>query len=685
MAGLLGWLKRKKWLMLNAILVGLLVGMLGIQVVDESDAVDQSVKIGVGNEKVITLGHIAYAAGLSVDYTYDGTDDNVQFQAALNALPATGGRLLDVSAVQKNFSATVTRAIDNVVITGAGQGSYFANNGVTALFTAGGNGWKFEDLRTDAGGINMGATTGWQWIKVNNGSADYDWRTPNGSMVTDNLSISGFQVPKASGTPDYVVGVNTAADDVPGSSGYWVKSGVTGQVIRSTADTYADDDTNYAIGLIPAGGVIQFTVGTFSINTPIIPTADINLRGEGFSSIVQLTSGANTDVIRGGATASRVSLSDFRIDGNKAGNASGSSVNITDAGGGQNYWNIDHMLITNSPSYGIVKDYGWQLYVRNSEINVSGINNISIGGNVANGVFIINNVLEASTGINVNFGAPVGANGANHKIAFNHFEGGAGSLNFQGYYSSIDHNYFVTSNAGGNPIVNLVYTYNTFSFNNIHNSGDTTTAIQVYSGYSIIEGNIIESVITTGGGTRAVIHVLSNDVTVKGNFIRNNSALRGINATGYTGGLITENQVIGNAGGICEGIRGGEVIANNIVQGNEYGIDATGSSIVTGNNVYGNPSRNLYIPAGYPGMVRNNIGYVSENSGTATILSGNDAVVVSHGLSTNATSVLLTGTHDEVRDTIVTTITATQFTITAAANVTANRDVYWRATVGAGN
>lgn len=183
MTSILGWARHRKWLLISTILVSILVSSLGIQVADRSNVVGNPIKIGVGNEKVITLGHVAYASVL-VDYTYDGVDDNVQFQAALDALPATGGRIVDVSAVQKNFSATVTRAIPNVTIVGSGQGSYFANDGGTALFTAGGNNWKFEDLRTDAGGINMGATTGWQWINVNNGSGTvYDLRTPAGSIV----------------------------------------------------------------------------------------------------------------------------------------------------------------------------------------------------------------------------------------------------------------------------------------------------------------------------------------------------------------------------------------------------------------------------------------------------------------------------------------------------------------------
>ncbi len=193
------WIKGKKWVLLNAVLLGVLVSVLGIQVADENGAVNRSVRIGVGNEKVITLGHIAYAAG-SVDYTYDGVGDNVQFQAALDALPATGGRIVDVSAVQKNFSATVTRAIANVVIVGAGQGSYFVNDGVTALFTAGGNNWKFQDLRTDAGGITLTSTNNWTLENVYSGTDYTSFYTGSGSKPVGSRYIS-----QSESTADHIV------------------------------------------------------------------------------------------------------------------------------------------------------------------------------------------------------------------------------------------------------------------------------------------------------------------------------------------------------------------------------------------------------------------------------------------------------------------------------------------------
>jgi len=90
------------------------------------------------------------------NYICDGTDDDVEIQAAIDALPATGGKVL-LSAGNFALSAIVSRDIDNVVVEGQGKATYLANDGSTKQFNVGRRaGWAFRNFATDAGGVNLG-------------------------------------------------------------------------------------------------------------------------------------------------------------------------------------------------------------------------------------------------------------------------------------------------------------------------------------------------------------------------------------------------------------------------------------------------------------------------------------------------------------------------------------------------
>jgi len=74
-------------------------------------------------------------------------------------------------------------------------------------------------------------------------------------------------------------------------------------------------------------------------------------------------------------------------------------------------------------------------------------------------------------------------------------------------------------------------------------------------------------------------------------------------------------------------------------------------------------------------------GALFENDGSATIASGDTSVTVNHGLVTTPTNIQVTGTHSEVKDAYVTNVGATSFDIKVGSAVTANRTVYWKATI----
>lgn len=105
-----------------------------------------------------TIGNPAYATS-TPDYVCDGTADDIQFQQAMNALPATGGRLV-VLGGNYQFTATVSRGINNITVQGVGLGTYIVNNGADPIFSCNAlTGWAFQDIRTDAGSITTNADT----------------------------------------------------------------------------------------------------------------------------------------------------------------------------------------------------------------------------------------------------------------------------------------------------------------------------------------------------------------------------------------------------------------------------------------------------------------------------------------------------------------------------------------------
>lgn len=134
---------------------------------------------------ILTIGFIGQAYAVPPDYQVDGTADDVEVSQALNALPATGGKLI-LYAGNWKFNVTVSRAINNVTIEGDGKGTYLANNGSTALFSAGSQtGWVFKDFRTDAG-----------WITVSSAGdtllAGNLWK---GTSLVSNVVASGTTMP----------------------------------------------------------------------------------------------------------------------------------------------------------------------------------------------------------------------------------------------------------------------------------------------------------------------------------------------------------------------------------------------------------------------------------------------------------------------------------------------------------
>lgn len=339
---MLNMLAKRKGIFCVALVVLLVALMLPI-----------SIDTQPGGVVTITIGHIAHAAGVA-DYTCDGTDDDVQIQAAMNALPAGGGRLVLLTGTY-SFSATVTRAIANVTVEGTGRSTYITNDGATPLFTAGNSNWVFSNLRTDAGGINMGATAGWMWTNVTINATYYAYYSPYGNTEVDtftadnitNSSLTNTRVTFAGAggllTDDADLtfsGTTLTVTDLETPTG----TGATFIVASSTANArsiaqadYVCDGTadevqiNAAIAALPAlGGEIKLTEGTFTLAN---------------AAILDITNGNGGIHISGVAPEATVVY-----NGNVGG---GNAFEIGTGAGDAIYWaEIDHMTIIGNAASG---------------------------------------------------------------------------------------------------------------------------------------------------------------------------------------------------------------------------------------------------------------------------------------------------------------------------------------------
>ena len=84
----------------------------------------------------------------------------------------------------------------------------------------------------------------------------------------------------------------------------------------------------------------------------------------------------------------------------------------------------------------------------------------------------------------------------------------------------------------------------------------------------------------------------------------------------------------------------------------KYGIAENGASdnnTITNNRIFGNITAGV-IKLGAASIVRNNTGYVTENTGTDTIASGSTAKTVTHGCSANVTRVYVFASENTTAD-----------------------------------
>lgn len=258
---------------------------------------DSILQVGFG-QKVIRIGTIE-ASG-AADYTCTGVNDNVVFQTALNALPAGGGRL-EILGGHYVWAAgqTVTRAINNVTINGVGASTNITGDGVTALFTAGGNNWNFSNLRTDAGGISVGATTGWQWNNVTINTTYY------ASRVDTSALPSVFSIPVGLLFGSTSIVITSDAPSIERVAGtvlslftplVQVADGIHDEAtLQAAINAVSNNSTTFVLGktlyMSDAGGVVGVTI-PHSFYT--LKGSNTELQAQAAINIIKFTGGPGT-------------------------------------------------------------------------------------------------------------------------------------------------------------------------------------------------------------------------------------------------------------------------------------------------------------------------------------------------------------------------------------------------------
>jgi len=203
----------------------------------------------------------------------------------------------------------------------------------------------------------------------------------------------------------------------------------------------------------------------------------------------------------------------------------------------------------------------------------------------------------------------------------------------------------------------------------------------------VVEGNILYNTVTDLAAPNGAIYVAvgSSNKIIKNNIIINPEAgyggivIRGDNC------LVEGNYVTGFAShGIIEYSRSNNrIIGNRVLNNGVYDIRLFGSSNCKCllNDVSESTSSNKISDEGTGNVVKYNIGYLTENSGTATIPAGSTSVTVEHGLASTPSKVIVTPIGDPGDRWWVANVGDTSFEIHVATAPSADIKFYWHAEV----
>lgn len=302
------------------------------------------------------------------------------------------------------------------------------------------------------------------------------------------------------------------------------------QALKDGADYVADgtsDQTEINSALTAAaGGRVYIAEGTYTIDGSISVPNNTTLAGAGSGTTIKLKNSINANinalVATDTTTGTGITLTNFRIDGNKSNNSSGTQNGIyfINMGGGNGASarqgaKISELWISNLRSYGIMLENS-----NNSVLTENHINNSSMGLHLKNDVYltVTNNVIQYnSRGIYATplYYSTINANTIESSTAYGMLIEGSSSGN------TIAGNTISTTTTAG--LALSTATDNTISGNHFRNSGGSTTNEAITLNSTSTGNNLTGNGITDSSATtnNYAIHIIDSAST--GNYISDNS------------------------------------------------------------------------------------------------------------------------------------------------------------------
>ncbi|MCK9327638.1 MAG: right-handed parallel beta-helix repeat-containing protein [Bacteroidales bacterium] len=422
--------------------------------------------------------------------------------------------------------------------------------------------------------------------------------------------------------------------------------------VKAQADYVCDgtddqEEINTAIGIINAvgGGRVILLEGIYYIGASIVPCNNLSFGGTGWGS-VRLFQVGNTNVIAktdGTSNDARVIISDIIIVGD-ANATSGSAIYIDN----QSNFTMSMVYVLSMPEYGI--------YIGVTSGSNHQLYNVYINGCGAAAYYIgaAHTLLDHAVSDGCLFSLFVPQSGSFLQVISSHFEGASNNgIQLSAPYSSIIGSKIITPGGRG-----------------VYITADGYAAT--------FTGNLIYECINTG------IDTLAPNTKIIGNTIKSINGIYGININPTAiNSIAAENILSGTGDGryVVISAPGSSIINNQCAGVSDVGIElisAPENIRIENNNI----DKPIVGARGNGDIIKNNIGYITENTGTATITAAATTVNVIHGLAAAPTRVILSPTTATGgKDFYVSAKDATTFTITIDTEADEAISFDWQAVI----